>query len=410
MVGFPKLQWFLGVASLAVGLAGCSTLLGIEELTPDPSDAAPSVDAQIDARAVDAPLELVACSNGHTARFVSLGLLPPADSLTLDTPGEYIYDSSGESTLTGPNGAEALVRFTINQPYETDVLVVNNLLLGAQSVLRVIGDRPVVIAAHGDITIAGEVDASSSFGTAGAGSNPNACEPRQATVGTDDASGAGGGGGGGYGGLGGAGGNGSLASMNVAEGGTGGLAIPAPSGILAGCRGRRGGAGDDSGVHATGGHGGGAVYMAACESIAVTGTVHAGGAGGRSGNRDGGGGGGGSGGYVGLDAMVVEVGAGAILAANGGAGGAGASNDMNTAEPGQNAQISDQPAATVSVDGNFAGGVGGARQAPSGEPAPSSEQGGGGGGGGVGFIAIGGQTVTIDAQATVSPEHIPLSE
>lgn len=267
--------------------------------------------------------------------------------------------------------------------------------------LRVAGTRPLIILSNTTIIIRGEIDLSSptdSFSnerSGGGGHDPASCSMQANYPAHGSPTNLAGGGGGGFGSSGGSGGNGGPMQ------GPAGVSVsmtPLAGGIRGGCPGGRGGtflSGDGS----PGGHGGGAIHLAAQDSIEVEveAVIHAGGGGGVGGSRSadlaGGGGGGGSGGLILLDAPEVHAHAFSRLFANGGGGGGGST----IAGPGQggtggNGLSADQPADRGNGPGDGSdGGQGDCRSNGQlgGEPGGSSGSGtagSGGGGGGVGYI------------------------
>lgn len=278
---------------------------------------------------------------------------------------------------------------------QTDAALTEVCVLAAQQVditraIRVVGRRPLVIVAIGDLTITntGSIDVKSRDGLTGAGSNVTTCAAKA--------------------GL--AGGSGGAGASFASRGGTGGsggaptVAGPVAENVIGlgvvrgGCRGGDGGDGQTAAEGGLGGDSGGAVYLIAGGTISVAGTLEASGAPGAPGlsnlisTRGGGGGGGGSGGLIGLDAAMVEITAMAKLSANGGGGGGGAGLAAGTS--GGNTDAFGGSFPWVSTGGTSDmyggdGGVGGQRSSRSGGPGVAGTGGGGGGGGGgVGFIRI----------------------
>lgn len=265
----------------------------------------------------------------------------------------------------------------------------------ASGTFRAVGPRPLVIVATEAMMIDGTISVSSLRGMAsGAGASSAACPtPNQ---GEDDSGGGGGGAGGSFLSTGGTGGTGDTNDNNNGAGGQPAAAMQAPTTLRGGCAGGRGGNATQNG--GAGGAGGGAVYLIAGTSIAITGGVHAGGAGGSRGGVRGGGGGGGSGGFVGLDAPAIEIGG--AVTANG--GGAGEGGGFNAGGHGSDATTDDSraPGGQLEPDGGN-GGAGGALAGASGLTGGNSEGGGGGGGGGVGYIYVKG---TLAGAGTISPD------
>jgi hypothetical protein len=352
--------------------------------------------------AIDAP---ALCAT-WTARHFDPCMLPaPGGDLTL-TPAlaGYSWDTSKPELKGKMNTTIPVTTMVVTQAVGPDVLVasVNNFTLDAGVTVDLKGSRALLIAVWGNANIAGTIDASASYsvagpGGAGASSNTLGCGGALTGdfgVATTPATGAGGGA---FQGSGGQGGN---------VGGLPGAGIAPPMNIQGGCAGGNGGAGS-SGLQGIRGAGGGAVVVAARESITITssGVIHAGGGGGSQGRANyGAGGGGGAGGYVGLDAPSVTVAG--TLAANGGGGGGGAS-DYSSATSGQNGRSDGSPAlggagATASNVGNCnKGGNGSAGGTLVGAAGGTSLCGGGGGGGGAGYILI--WSPALDVSGTISP-------
>jgi len=318
------------------------------------------------------------------AHFDPCAIPPPGGALDLSMPGTYRYDTTTK-TLTAPDGG------TSQPPHQVvagaQLISIDALQIGASASLRVVGDKPLIVAAWSRIDVVGTLDASSAGGALGAGANGAGCAT--ATAGGNASGGGGGGGGGGFQGMGGSGGKGN----GTTAGGLGGNAVAIPM-LAGGCRGAKGGDGSTAG--AQGGDGGGAVQLTARDTITITGVVHAGGAGGRGAtttlddsSSGPGGGGGGSGGMIGLEAPIV-TGSG-TLAANGGGGGEGADSSAGQL-PGANG--ADGAPGTTSASGgaqNVAGngGTGSAgAQLAGGLGVDDATDGGGGGGGGAGYIFV----------------------
>lgn len=341
-------------------------------------------------------------------------VVQPTGALIL-VAGNFTYNTD-DGSLTGPGGPANPPHELLSLNPEVRLIALNELQIRADATLRVEGMRPLLIASWGDIIISGTLDVSSTLGDPGAGSNPTECNARAPSAGQQDDDGGGGGGGGGFASDGGDGGDGGGFG---AKGVKGVKVSSTPNNILGGCDGAPGGDGDRLGGGAGfAGPGGGAIYLAAQNSITVSGLsgaglIKAGGAGGggadgdRLGNdqsRRSGGGGGGSGGYIGLEAPTLTVENGSILVANGGGGGGGCNN--NKAGDGQDGQddataASGGPRETADAGDGGDGGFSLQGDADSGLSA-TFNRGGGGGGGGVGFIIM--HTPSFDDQgATFSP-------
>lgn len=242
------------------------------------------------------------------------------------------------------------------------VLLMNGLTVSTGATLRLIGNRPIILAVNGDVTIDGTVDASSNASDMGAGANLS-CTPAPGSGAGSNGSGSsstggGGGGGGGFGTAGGNGGDGNGNNNNGVGGAVRGNATLIP--LAGGCPGGNGGGA--SGSNGIGGAGGGAVEISAAGTLTVssTGIVRANGEAGTLGtSSEGGGGGGGSGGAVLLEAGDLAISG--TVNANGGAGGNGR--------------------------GGTAGAAGSTSSGSAGSTAANeSSNGGGGGGGGYGRI------------------------
>lgn len=316
----------------------------------------------------------------------------------------YRYDT-GTDELLAPDGNPIPHTSQIMNDYR--VLAAERFELPPGAALWITGDRPLVIAATGDITIGGSLDAGSrQGGDSGPGSNPSElCASEPAIDGQDDVGGGAGGGGGGYQGMGGRGGDGD-SDDGLSTGGAGGGSLAMPMQVRGGCPGGNGGTA--TGEIAFGGAGGGAVELVSQTLVDITGGINAGGAGGDgSGYGANGGGGGGSGGYIGLDAPVVRLDF-ANLGANGGGGGE-AGSDSSAAIPGGDGNAFPGPAngGLGSAPGATDGGNGGYRDMHDGStPGPADVFGGGGGGGGVGYVLVFTELLEIVNDATVSPTEI----
>src|SRR5688572_2504505 len=298
------------------------------------SDAAPVPDAVVvdaDPSAPDAEPDVIdampACEWPQPPLHFDPCDLPAGGVLNLALLGRYVYDTD-TGMLTDPaTGTTTPPSLIVDQgTQDARVLVADSFSLGATSVLRVVGDLPLIIASDSTIVINGNITASSVDPSlvvgdpAGAGANPAICADTAPTegapaAGTADNQGGGGGGGGAFQGDGGDGGDGTGAAK-----GTKGTKVDPPDELRGGCAGAAGGAGN--GVSGgTAGSGGGAIELAARTSITVSGLVQAGGArGGRglqgvssggAGTTAGGAGAGGagSGGMIVLDTATLTLGA-----------------------------------------------------------------------------------------------------
>jgi hypothetical protein len=283
----------------------------------------------------------------------------------------------------------------IAQPGGTDAVLVSfsSLTLAVGSTLHVQGTRPLIIAATGDVTIAGNVEA-----VAGA----SGCADGGAGASGGNGDTLGGGGGGSLSTAGGSGGNGSPA-FTTGSGGAPGLvdsnALLVP--LRGGCPG-----GVGHGSQAPLAAGGGALQISIGGTLVVSGTLSAPGWGAAralaSGN---GGGGGGSGGVILLEALAVTMTGGAVIAANGGGGGegAGALVDGDPGSPGA-ADGGAAPGGSNLFNAGGNGGVGAIRGAAAGDGTDATIGGGGGGGGGLGRIRLRtGVGCSIGTQVLFSP-------
>ncbi|HWO22715.1 MAG TPA: hypothetical protein VNO30_28340 [Kofleriaceae bacterium] len=346
--------------------AGCSSLLGIDDLRL--ADAAMSPP---DGPAADAN---ESCIGGGLVQVCP----EPAPSSDFIVVGPQQIDTDTEpACLTVMSGT-----------VEACALVHASIEIAAAATLRVVGKRPLVLAAARSISVLGTIDAASALGKpAGAGAEPKSCTSPMVP-----GNGAGGAGGS-FGGAGGAGGNG---------GGNAGAPPPPPVGTVTelrgGCAGGRGGA---SSMQPLPGAGGGAVYLAAREQIIVDGRINASGAGGAGGMTSGfgavGGAGGGAGGLIGLDAPSIT--GGGTMFANGGGGGGGAGALMPGTAGGESPDAKTAAlGGTGSArggDGSIGTGLGGTRGSDAG-----GAGGGGGGGGGAGVIYVRG---TLSVSGALSP-------
>jgi hypothetical protein len=272
----------------------------------------------------------------------------------------------------------------------------NSLAIGG---IKLQGTAPIVLVAHGEITVSGTLDATGACG-----------------IGAPEIAGAGGGNGGETSGADGAlegGGKGGVANDGTGAGGGGGFGVAggdSGGGELGGPAAGdavitllRGGAGGGAGVGtARGGGGGGAIQLISNTRIRVTlaGNINAGGCGGRRGTANGEpGGGGGAGGAIVFEAPEVVVEAGRVLAVNGGAGGGGgvAATDGGAGRLGREPALGGNAGLTGGAGGN--GGAGAALGGAAGGAATFP----GGGGGAVGRIRINTRTGTATLDGILSP-------
>lgn len=346
------------------------------------------------------------CTLGATGAPVALA---SGGTIVYDTdlPG-FVEDPPADppSTIVDQGGTPAVV------------ISVESFTVAEGTTLRVVGDKPLIIASWSAITIAGTVDAGShrEDRRAGAGANPKLCEETGPGLGDDDVTGggSGGGGGGSFAGTGGKGGPGDTGGEN--PGGDGGQMVGTPTIVRGGCAGAASGmAGNDDSVsapsnsmtRAPGGAGGGAIQLSARQVITISGRVLAGGAGGTGAplNSAVGGGGGGSGGWVGFDAPLSTFAPTARLAANGGGGGS-SDSFSSTGDPGADGGDDATPAAGGVAGSCATAGAPGAAGATTNGPSSAQSAvscGGGGGGGSVGYIIVIAPSFTAPAGAIFSP-------
>ena len=395
------------------GLVGSDgSIVGVDGALPEGS--APPADGAV----ADAPSECAAWKPRH---FVPCSLPGPGGAVTTVATGTLTYDTDipGFSGAGAPPNPPSAIVDQGGTP--AVVISVDAFTVPAGGTLRVVGAKPLIIAAWSSITIDGTLDVGShrTEARAGAGSNPEICKACAAVAGKDEADnggGSGGGGGGAFAGAGGGGGPGDSGKQNA--GGAGGKKVDAPAIVRGGCSGAMSGkAGPDSSVTspssstttAPGGAAGGAIELAARSTVTVsaTGRVVAGGAGGGGAPLHSavGGGGGGAGGYIGFDAPKLVFVSGAVIAANGGGG--GASNAFaSTGAPGNDGAASATPAAGGAA-GSCAvqGAAGGAGTSIDGANAGQDDVacGGAGGGGGAGYVMVFASGFTPPAGVVFSP-------
>ena len=339
------------VVKQAAGACGCGV---VEDPTNSDGDGAPNC---VDGCDLD-PTKTTACLGFTPASFDPNTInwsAQPSSVLNCGTTTVDTTDPDGTgplvATLTNWCGTQPLpvMQTQLNGP-ELVIIPLRGLQVAASNSLRLIGNRPVVFAVDGSITVAGSIDANASTTTAGAGGNWSCGSSAGANAtGGDCTGGARGGGGGGFGTAGGRGGDGGGGSFGV-----GGVvrnsASIAP--LYGGCN---GGLGGGDGTDAAAGAGGGAVELVASGTITVTGTVRANGGLGANAScgNEGGGGGGGSGGAIFFEADAVTT-TGATITVNGGRGGNGGSGDA-----GGSGSTSSANAGSIGGDGGGNGGGGG---------------------------------------------------
>jgi hypothetical protein len=274
----------------------------------------------------------------------------------------------------------------------------------------IIGPRPLIIAAEGDVTVTASIDLSAhgsapgpgaaTFGAGEGGPGDTFITPGGAARVSS------GGGGGGHGSPGAAGGD---SEGEIIPPGVGGMVYGAQlADRLIG--GAPGGAGGDGGT--AGGAGGGALQISSATSISITGPhIAAGGGGGEGGGGSASGGAGaGAGGELFLEAPVLTIAS--TLAANGGGGGGGGgeAGQPQGGTDGSDGLIGAAPA-PGGVGGIPMGSDGGAGAAGTSasflgaQPGSGGNSNGGGGGGGAGRIWLRYEAATppVTTGAVISP-------
>jgi hypothetical protein len=313
----------------------------------------------------------------------------PTTSITLpqnintSSTGSFSCEVQG-GTIEKVSGGEACVFAGVN-------------VTASGSIIGVFGDRPLVVIASNNLTVTtANFDVSSGSAGDGPDANPTVCAPALNMNGQSSPAAGGGGAGGSFGGRGGDGGAGALLSGGMAK-----QADITFDTLRGGCR---GGTGAGSGGSANGGSGGGALYLIARNTLDITGTINASGAGGMGGrSMRGGGGGGGSGGMIVLHAGSLAISLGARLFANGGGGGGGAGTTTDGENGGEPAQPGQAAPGGAASNVGTAGGNGGFTSTAA-ETAANGAASGGGGGGGVGVIRI--LSGQIIASTNISPTPI----
>ncbi len=336
---------------------------------------------------------------------------PPANFVESQVPtppsGEVLLDCGTSVIDTGVSGAPTFSNWcgeplpgvaTLSQPGGADAVLLSftRLTVAVNGGLRVTGARPAIIAALGDVTLAGPVEvlagasdcADGGFGLSGEEGLTN-----------------GGGGGGSFATAGGRGGTGSPTLGTNGSGGDPGLVNGSPAlvplrGGCPGALGARSGAPRRAA-------GGGALQISAAGALVISAAVTAPGQGGPLANNGTGGNGAGSGGALALEAVQLTMSPPAALTAHGGGGGEGGGPlvNGNAGSPG----TADGGAAPGGDDGALTGGAGGtgatqAQAAGSGADGTAGSGNGGGGGGGLGRIRLRASvSCSIGPSVVVSP-------
>jgi hypothetical protein len=246
--------------------------------------------------------------------YLGPGSTPQAILLDCDA----IFDSGGTPSFEEWCGQPepSIVVDELSDP-EVVILTFTNFGITDVGSLKLVGERPVILAVFGDGTINGIIDVSADENTPGAGGN-HSCGSSAGDNGVGSyVSGSSGGGGGGYGTSGGMGGNQTAWKFSGGSGGdTRGSETLIP--LLGGCPGGRGG-----GCYTKSAAGGGAIQISAAGTLTITGEIQANGGDGLPGCLSkGGGNGGGSGGGILLEGNIVDTTDG-DLSVKGGDGGNG---------------------------------------------------------------------------------------
>jgi hypothetical protein len=386
-----------------------------------------------DTGADGAAIPPIAASNSVTRADLATGIAPlvvPAGAMfVFDTDNGAMYDAGNGNLpirVAGPGVQDGV--FYRSDDQNRAFFAVQSVMLGERAILRGVGKRALILVAEGPVEIHGILDVSAGHcsvradgldcagpggGRGGLGAMIAAgCSPGH--LGNAQTGIAGGSGGGGFASPGGAGGGAVLNASISVTGGAGGSGAGCPGPALDPIIGGSGGYDGNGLVLArAGGGGGGAVQITSYTSIALvsptvasTGGVWGGGAGG-SGGAPGGsgplaGGGGGAGGAILLEAPMIDIHAGAVLAANGGGGGAG-----GLTVDGQPGQFSATPAPGGSGSSGCAGGPGAAKNTSAVDGASAdaavNSNAGGGGGGGMGRIRFNAIVLNVSDQAVLSP-------
>lgn len=373
-------------------------------------------------------------SNGATGtqlQGVTTGLTVAANTIVVaDTVTGRILNGATVVRAAGPGVVSGIGFFVVGK---VGIFAVKTLQVNATGTLTAVGDNSLLLLSAGDVIIRGKVDVSAvcrdsatvsddfSCGGPGGGSGSNVDRfASGCAAGIDGVSSMGpgpetGGGGGGMHEDGAPGGSSSFMGMPVGGGAGGTVGASCPTDTLVPIGGGSGG-GQGGGDVAMpggpllfggqGGGGGGAVQISSFTAITVEktggeiGAVLSEGGGGAGGGASFGAGGGGSGGAILLEAPRIVL-SGAVVTANGGAGGQG-----NGTQAGQNGQLTTQRAKGGGGNGDGHGGEGGAA---TGAPTVGfgnllgSFDGTGGGGGASGRIRLNVKQLTNSGGTVVSP-------
>jgi hypothetical protein len=353
------------------------------------SSAAGAPDAQV------APIDAPAADGSTPGLDAAVCVAGVVDVCGMPAP-MTAFDVSSATTLD--TGRDPRCKTVTVAGHDLCLIYATEVTITATGSLTVTGPRPLALVSASTMGVAGAIDAGSHGAQLGPAADDASCG--FATSPDNDAGGAGGGAGGSFtlaGGNGGTGDTDRSIGGSTGAGGTHGATVPAPV-LRGGCRGQKGGDEQNGFVGGNGGHGGGAVYLAARQSVSVPGSIRAAGAGGAGGQSQSGGGGGGSGGMVVIESASITISG--QISANGGGGGQGGgrtvTGDNVTGFAGSDGALTMTPApggfGANNNDQAFSrGGVGGSGTTAAG-PGTDSIIGGGGGGGAAGVVRLLGTT------------------
>ncbi|MGE0872892.1 MAG: hypothetical protein AB7P03_30330 [Kofleriaceae bacterium] len=366
------------------GVCGGSIVLG--------PDAAPE-DAMIDAPP-PVPSDIAHLSLQDAQRLTG------TRSLSLNVP--RTFDTS--TLIATPAMPSSTTMFVTEQLAGGEIVVIDVNDLTISSDLRVVGSRPLMFVAAGNVTITGLIDAGGRGSAPGAGGYAGSLGPGAGGDGPEGLTQNAGGGGGGHATNGAAGGASSVIAAGVAG-------VAYGDAMATSLQGGSGGGASFSSAGAcglgTGGGGGGAIQITA-NVITLSGGIRVGGGGGLGGGlcgtRAGAGGGGGAGGLVFLQATNLS--GGGALSALGGGGGEG--GDWIESLAGTDGQDGPHPLSTPALGGAGGsrcgdGGNGGGLDAPMAGTEPDAGYHSGGGGGG----AAGRLVLKIPDDDTVAISCVP---
>lgn len=331
-----------------------------------------------------------------------------AGTAPLTLGGAITIDTSAPSItgVTLPPGVTLDVRPQLGGGPDLAVLHVGALDVSAGAVVKIIGTRPLVIAAGGAVDVAGKLDAGAHALVPGAGGAAPGMGDGAGQKGLHETSNLSdsGGGGAGYGTAGAAGGAISTNGCSVNPGAAG---IAYGNATIATLTGGSGG-GTTSATACTpdpGGAGGGALQITSASTITIetSGQLLAGGGGGRGGTDCGqsdvnSGPGGGSGGAIVLEASAISNAG--VIAANGGGGGGSSSTGSGSANPGQDGGANATQASGGTGPRANGGKGGAANLAATAGGGSACGNNGAGGGGAVGRIAA---STAVTGAGVISP-------